>query len=68
MTEPFPAPRTFSVPAPCPVCGGTLDSGAQDLLLGELLDCLECASELEVTALDPLVLTEAPMAAEDWGE
>jgi lysine biosynthesis protein LysW len=38
-------------------------------MLGELLDCDECGSELEVTQLTPGIhLREAPMCAEDWGE
>ncbi|MDZ7779065.1 MAG: lysine biosynthesis protein LysW [Gemmatimonadota bacterium] len=52
----------------CPVCGGEVDA-ASDVIVGELLDCDECGSELEVTALSPNpVLIEAPMSAEDWGE
>jgi alpha-aminoadipate/glutamate carrier protein LysW len=52
----------------CPVCGGGIDVAA-DTLLGELLDCVDCGSELEVRGLTPTVeLREAPVAAEDWGE
>jgi len=52
----------------CPVCAGGVDVAA-DVILGELLDCADCGSELEVTALTPsVVLSEAPMSAEDWGE
>lgn len=52
----------------CPVCGGDVDAAA-DVIVGELLDCDDCGSELEVTELSPgLVLIEAPMSAEDWGE
>ena len=52
----------------CSVCGGSLDIPA-DVLLGELLDCGDCSSELEVTAIEPTVeIREAPMAAEDWGQ
>lgn len=59
---------SVSVTTECPVCGGGLDVGA-DLLLGELLDCGDCGSELEVRSLQPaLELQEAPMSAEDWGE
>lgn len=54
--------------AECPVCAGSVDV-ASDVIVGELLDCGECGSELEVTVLAPsLTLAEAPMSAEDWGE
>ena len=51
----------------CPVCGGGVEP-SEELVLNELLDCGECATELEVVSLDPLRLEEAPEAAEDWGE
>lgn len=51
----------------CPVCGGGVDV-AGNVMQGELLDCGDCGSELEVRSLSPLELAEAPMAAEDWGE
>ena len=52
----------------CPVCAGTIDTPS-DAMLGELLDCDDCGCELEVTQLLPaIVLAEAPMSAEDWGE
>jgi alpha-aminoadipate carrier protein LysW len=51
----------------CPLCDAeiTLDT---DTVMGELLECLDCGTELEVTGLDPLKLTEAPETEEDWGE
>ncbi len=51
----------------CPVCGGEVELPA-DPIEGELLECAECGVELEVLALDPLALGEAPDAEEDWGE
>lgn len=39
-----------------------------DLVAGELIDCPDCGSELEVAALSPLTLREAPQAEEDWGQ
>ena len=39
-----------------------------DTVVGELLECPDCGTELEVTALDPPALAEAPEAEEDWGE
>ena len=51
----------------CPVCAGDVDI-APDTVVNELLDCGECASELEVTSLDPPKFALAPEVAEDWGE
>lgn len=58
---------SVGVSTECPVCGGSVDVGT-GILLGELLDCSDCGSELEVRGLTPVELQEAPMAAEDWGE
>jgi len=52
----------------CPVCGGDVDLSGE-VIVGELLDCGDCGSELEVTVIAPTVqLREAPVSAEDWGE
>ena len=51
----------------CPVCGADVGF-AGEVLLGELVDCEDCGSELEVTGLSPLGLTEAPQEEEDWGQ
>lgn len=51
----------------CPVCGGEVGF-TQETVISELIDCGECASELEVITVDPPRVEEAPEAAEDWGE
>lgn len=51
----------------CPVCGGEVEIPA-DPVEGELLERAECGVELEILALGPLTLGEAPGAEEDWGE
>jgi len=51
----------------CPVCGGEITL-ADDVVTGELLECGDCGSELEVTSLDPVAFEEAPEAEEDWGQ
>ncbi|OLS23977.1 MAG: Alpha-aminoadipate carrier protein LysW [Candidatus Heimdallarchaeota archaeon LC_3] len=51
----------------CIICGCNLDFNP-DLELGEILDCTDCGSELEVTSINPIELTEAPTEGEDWGE
>ncbi len=51
----------------CPVCGAEIKF-AEGTVLGELLECGDCGTELEVTGLDPAAVTEAPETEEDWGE
>jgi len=51
----------------CPVCDAEI-SLASDTVEGELLECPDCGSELEVTGLVPATLAEAPETEEDWGE
>lgn len=51
----------------CPVCGIqlTLNEGIE---VGELLECNECSSELEILSTQPLGIGRAPQEQEDWGE
>ena len=51
----------------CPVCDAELEL-ASDAVEGELMECEECGSELEVLKVDPPELGEAPESEEDWGE
>lgn len=51
----------------CPVCGAEVVLG-DDVIEGELVICNDCATELEVTQLSPLILAEAPQEEEDWGQ
>ncbi len=51
----------------CPVCDADL-SFDNTTMLGELLECPDCGTELEVVNLNPLKVDEAPQAEEDWGE
>ena len=51
----------------CPVCGAEL-SLSSDLVKGELMECDDCGTELEVVSVDPVKLEEAPEAEEDWGQ
>ena len=51
----------------CPVCDADVTLG-DDLVVGELLECDECGSELEIVSTDPLKIQEAPEAEEDWGQ
>ncbi len=51
----------------CPVCGAAIPR-QRDMIVGELLECTDCGSELEVLSLDPFLIGEAPQEEEDWGE
>jgi alpha-aminoadipate carrier protein LysW len=51
----------------CPICDGRVDL-PDDTVQGEIIECLECGSELEVTGVDPFTVGEAPQEQEDWGE
>ena len=51
----------------CPVCEAEVEL-SEEVVVGELLECADCGTELEVTATDPLKLEEAPEIEEDWGE
>ena len=51
----------------CLVCGAELTFDTA-LEVGELLECYDCGTELEVESISPLVLIEAPSEGEDWGE
>ncbi len=53
--------------AECPVCGADVQLEA-DIVVGELLECPDCGSELDVLNVEPLALSEAPETEEDWGE
>jgi alpha-aminoadipate carrier protein LysW len=51
----------------CIECEGVVEV-ADDVMLGELLECPDCGAELEVVNLNPLSLELAPEIEEDWGE
>ena len=51
----------------CLECGGSVQV-ADDAMLGEVMECIECSAELEIISLDPLTVELAPEIEEDWGE
>ncbi|MCB0675032.1 MAG: lysine biosynthesis protein LysW, partial [Saprospiraceae bacterium] len=51
----------------CVVCDADVEAPA-DAIVGEILVCEDCGTELEVTSLAPLTVEEAPEVEEDWGE
>lgn len=36
--------------------------------IGEIIVCPDCGVDLEIVALDPIVVDLAPIEEEDWGE
>jgi alpha-aminoadipate carrier protein LysW len=50
----------------CPECAAQIKVG--DVVKGEILRCVECGADLEVTSLNPLTVELAPSEEEDWGE
>jgi alpha-aminoadipate carrier protein LysW len=53
--------------ATCPECDAEIDL-SDDVLEGEIIQCPECGTDLEVTSVDPPTLDLAPEEEEDWGE
>lgn len=53
--------------AECPVCASEIEFQS-DTIKGELISCMDCASELEVVSVDPAELEIAPELDEDWGQ
>jgi alpha-aminoadipate carrier protein LysW len=50
----------------CPECDNPLDIDADDVEEGEIVQCDECGSDLEVVSSDPLEL--APVDAEGYDD
>ncbi|MFQ6080962.1 MAG: lysine biosynthesis protein LysW [Candidatus Bathyarchaeia archaeon] len=55
--------------AKCPECDAELRI-PDDVMLGEILSCLDCGLELEVKQIegDHVELQELEIEGEDWGE
>ncbi len=51
----------------CPQCEETLVVPQQPRP-SEIIECGQCRSELEIVALDPVMVAFAPEIEEDWGE
>lgn len=51
----------------CPICEAEVEVAAETIV-GEILECADCGTELEVTGVNPVVVEEAPEVEEDWGE
>jgi alpha-aminoadipate carrier protein LysW len=53
--------------AECPVCSALIELAA-DTVQGELIECPDCGTELEIISINPPKVKEAPQEEEDWGE
>jgi alpha-aminoadipate carrier protein LysW len=53
--------------ATCPECGADVELGAK-VEKGEIVQCSDCGSDLEVVSITPIELALAPEEEEDWGE
>ncbi|MCW5249860.1 MULTISPECIES: lysine biosynthesis protein LysW [unclassified Streptomyces] len=51
----------------CPGCEGSV-ALEENPRVNEIVECGECAAELEILSVDPLELAIAPEVEEDWGE
>ncbi|GAA3767947.1 lysine biosynthesis protein LysW [Streptomyces sp. BE308] len=51
----------------CPECENSVVPAGTPVI-GEIVECGECASELEILTLDPIRAALAPEIEEDWGE
>ncbi len=51
----------------CLICGAEVVK-PDDAVIGELIVCADCGTELEITGLEPFTIEEAPQEQEDWGE
>ncbi|MBS0192412.1 MAG: lysine biosynthesis protein LysW [Phycisphaerales bacterium] len=58
---------TATTSACCPECDAAI-AFARRPLQGEVVRCIDCNAELEVTSLDPIRMELAPQVQEDWGE
>lgn len=52
--------------AECPACGEILE--VQDVMINEIIECDDCASEFEIIGLEPLALEALDEDEEDYGE
>jgi alpha-aminoadipate/glutamate carrier protein LysW len=57
---------TTTTLAQCPECDAAVPTDG--VRPGEIIECKDCAVELEVVTVSPITLTVAPEVEEDWGE
>lgn len=58
---------TATTTAECPECGAEVQL-SDKVEKGEIVQCNDCGSDLEVVNNNPVELALAPEEEEDWGE
>ena len=53
--------------ADCPECGVLIEQ-KQDMEMGEIIQCNDCGTELEIKNVNAFSVGKAPKEQEDWGE
>ena len=51
----------------CPVCDAQNELTYR-VEIHEIVDCVDCTSELEIISTEPMRVIEIDMDAEDWGQ
>jgi len=51
----------------CPVCEGQNETD-DAFELNELVECIDCGTEFEITNLSPFIIQEIECEGEDWGQ
>jgi alpha-aminoadipate carrier protein LysW len=51
----------------CPECAAEVHVDAE-ARISEIIECVDCRTELEITSVRPPILSAAPDVEEDWGE
>lgn len=51
----------------CVICDARIDF-EYEVELNELIECLDCGTELEVSNINPITIIEVDVDCEDWGE
>lgn len=59
--------ENLSLTYECEICSCIINLD-ENIEIGELLECSDCGTEYEITNLEPITLSEAPMVCEDWGQ
>jgi len=67
VTAVRPPQRKGDLMAKCVECDADVALG-DNVEAGEIVDCPDCGTELEVIATGPVALARAPEEEEDWGE
>lgn len=57
---------TVSGTVDCPSCAALV--ALEDVMINEVVECVDCASEFEVVCLSPLSLEQLDDDEEDYGE